>query len=67
MAAALGVPLVQHPVYLYDESLSLDDIMSFIIGDPRITSDKLTETHYLFFLDFLPSHLGNLSFAHHPY
>ena len=29
---ALGVPLVQHPVYPDDESLSLDEIMSFIIG-----------------------------------
>ena len=32
VAAALGVPLVQHPVYPYDESPSLDDIMSFITG-----------------------------------
>ena len=24
---ALGIPVVQHPVYLYDESLPLDDIM----------------------------------------
>ena len=32
VAAALGVPLVQHPIYLYDESPSLDDIVSFIIG-----------------------------------
>ena len=31
-AVALGVPLVQHPIYLYDESPPLDDIMSFIIG-----------------------------------
>ena len=53
---ALEVPLVQHPVYPYDESLHLDDIMSFIIGtsiqwgfDPRITSHELTKTHYLFF------------------
>ena len=30
VAAALGVPLVQHPIYLYDESPPLDDIMSFI-------------------------------------
>ena len=56
VANALGVPLVQHPIYLYNESLPLDDIMSFITGtsiqcgsDPRITSHKLTETHYLFF------------------
>ena len=57
VAAALGVPLVQHPFYSYDESLALDDIMSFIIGtsiqwgsNPRITSHELTKTHYLFFL-----------------
>ena len=30
MADALGVPLVQHPVYPYDESPPLDDIMSYI-------------------------------------
>ena len=30
VANALGVPLVQHPVYPYDESPPLDDIMSFI-------------------------------------
>lgn len=29
---ALGVPLVQHPVYPYDESLVLSDIMSYITG-----------------------------------
>ena len=56
VVAAFGVPLVQHSVYLYDESLSLDDIMSFITGttiqwgfNPRITSHELTEIHYLFF------------------
>ena len=56
VAVALGVPLVQHPVYPYNESPPLDDIMSFITGtsiqwgsDPRITSHKLIETHYLFF------------------
>ena len=32
VAVALGVPLVQHPIYPYDESLPLDDIMSFITG-----------------------------------
>ena len=31
VANALGVPLVQHPVYLYDESPPLDDIMSYIL------------------------------------
>ena len=53
---ALGIPLVQHPVYPYDESSPLDDIMSYITGtfirwgsDPRITSAELTETTYLFF------------------
>ena len=30
IADALGVPLVQHPVYPYDESPPLDDIMSYI-------------------------------------
>ena len=30
VADALGVPLVQHPVYPYDESPPLDDIMSYI-------------------------------------
>ena len=32
VADALGVSLVQHPIYPYDESLLLDDIMSFITG-----------------------------------
>ena len=32
VAAALGVSLVQYPIYPYDESPSLDDIMSFITG-----------------------------------
>ena len=56
VVAAFGVPVVQHPIYLYDEYSPLDDIMSFIIGssiqwgsDPRITSHKLTKTYYLFF------------------
>ena len=56
VAATLGVPLVQHPIYPYNESLPLVDIMSFITGttiqwgsDPRITSHKLTEIYYLFF------------------
>ena len=53
---ALRVPLVQHPVYPYDESPPFDDIISFITStsiqwgfNPRITSHELTETHYLFF------------------
>ena len=56
VADALGVPLVQHPVYPYDKSPPFDDIMSFITStsiqwgsDPRITSHELTETHYFFF------------------
>ena len=56
VAVALVILLVQHPIYPYDESLPLDDIMSFITGtsiqwgsDPWITSHKLTEIHYLFF------------------
>ena len=56
VADALGVPVVQHPIYPYDESPPLDDIMSYITGcsiqwdyDPRITTAKLTEIHYLFF------------------
>ena len=56
MAAALRVPVVQHPVYPYNEPPPLDDIMSYITGssiqwssDPRITTAELTEIHYLFF------------------
>ena len=32
VADALGVLVVQHPVYPYDESPPLDDIMSYITG-----------------------------------
>ena len=32
VASTLGVPLVQQPVYPYDETPPLDDIMSLIIG-----------------------------------
>ena len=32
VADALGVPLVQHPIYPYNESPPLDDIMLFITG-----------------------------------
>ena len=53
---ALRVPVVQEPVCPYDESPSLDVVMSYITGssiqwgfDPRITSAELTETAYLFF------------------
>ena len=50
------LPLVQHPVYPYDESPELSDVISYIIGssiqwgsDPRITTAELPETIYLFF------------------
>ena len=56
MAEALGVPVVRKPDYPYDESPSLDVVMSYITGsfiqwgsDPRIMSAELTETAYLFF------------------
>ena len=32
VADALGVPVIQHLIYLYDESPPLDDIMSYITG-----------------------------------
>ena len=32
VASTFGVPLVQHPVYPYDESAPLDDIMSYLTG-----------------------------------
>ena len=32
VVSALGVPLVQHLVYPYDESPPLDDIMSYLTG-----------------------------------
>ena len=56
MAEALGVPVVRDADYPYDESPSLNVVMSYITGssfqwgsDPRITSAELTETAYLFF------------------
>ena len=56
VASALGVPLVRQPVYPYNESPPLDNIMSYLTrssiqwgSDPRITSHKLTKIHYLFF------------------
>ena len=56
MVTTLGVPVVQHLVYPYDESPHLDDIKSYIIGssiqwgfDLQITTAELTEIHYLFF------------------
>ena len=55
MVEALGVPIVTNPVYPYDESPPIDDVMSHITGssiqwgsDPRITSSALSETAYLF-------------------
>ena len=74
MASALGVPKVQHPIYPYDESPPLDDIMSYLTGssiqwgfDPQITSHELTEIHYPFFPDFLPFYLAHLLFAYYSY
>ena len=56
MVEALGVPVVWQPVYPYEESQPLDDIMSYITGssiqwgsDSWITSVELTKTTYLFF------------------
>ena len=56
MAKALGVSVVREPVYPYEESLPLDDVMSYITGSSiqwgsnlRIMSAELTETAYLFF------------------
>ena len=56
MADAFGVLVVREPVYPYEESPPLDDIMSYITEssiqwgtNPRITSTKLSETAYLFF------------------
>ena len=52
---AFGVPVVTDPVYPYDESPSIDVVMSHITGssiqwgsDPRITSSALSEIAYLF-------------------
>ena len=56
MAEALRVSVVRDAVYPYDESPSLDVVMSYITGssiqwgfDPRITSVELTEIAYLLF------------------
>ena len=55
VAEALRVPIVSDPVYPYDESPPIDEVMSHIIGsfiqwgsDPQITSSALFETVYLF-------------------
>ena len=59
VASALGVPLVRHPVYPYDETPTLNDIMSYLTGSsiqwgsaPWITSHELTEIHSLFLFFF---------------
>ena len=56
MADALGVSVVKEPVYPYEESPPLDDVMSYITGpsiqwgiDPQITFAELSKTAYLFF------------------
>ena len=56
VADALGVSVIREPVYPYEESPPLDDVMSYIIGssiqwgtDPRITFAKFSKTVYLFF------------------
>ena len=55
VAEAFGVPVVTDPVYPYDESPPIDEVMSHITrlsiqwgSDPRITSSALSETAYLF-------------------
>ena len=55
MAETFGVPVVIDPVYPYDESPSIDEVMSHITGssiqwvsNPRITSSALSEIAYLF-------------------
>ena len=55
MAEALGVLVVTNPVYPYDESSPIDEVMSHITrssiqwgSDPRITSSALSEIAYLF-------------------
>ena len=55
MVKALGVPVVSDPVYPYDKSPPIDEVMSHITGssiqwgsDPQITSFALSKTAYLF-------------------
>ena len=55
VAEALGVPIVTDPIYPYDKSPPIDEVMSHITGssiqwgsDPQILSSALTETAYLF-------------------
>ena len=56
VASTFRMPKVQQLVYLYDKTLPLDDIMSYLTGtsiqwgiDPQITSHELIGIHYLFF------------------
>ena len=56
VADTLGVPVVKEPIYPYEESPPLDDVMSYFTrssiqwgSSPRITSAELSETAYLFF------------------
>ena len=55
MAEALGFPIVADPIYPYDESPPIDEVISHITGssiqwgsDPRITSSMLSKAAYLF-------------------
>ena len=52
---ALGVPVITDPVYPYNESPPIDEVMSHITrssiqwgSDPRIKSSTLSEAAYLF-------------------
>ena len=56
VAAALRVPIIREPVYPYEESPPLDDIMSYITwssiqwgSDHQIMPAELSEIAYLFF------------------
>ena len=56
VADALGVPIVREPIYPYEESPPLDDIMSYITrssiqwgSNPRIKSAELSKIAYIFF------------------
>ena len=56
VADALRVSVVREPVYPYEESSPLDDVMSYITrssiqwgSDPQIKSVELSKTAYLFF------------------
>ena len=56
MADALRVLVIREPIYPYEESPPLDDVISYITGssiqwgsNPQITSIELTETTYIFF------------------